>query len=318
MSALESDVSTEAISLEDLHRAEARLRPHLRLTPILRLSVPTPKGSREVCFKLELLQVTGVFKVRGAFNALLQTRAEKVLACSGGNHGLAVAHAAAALGKRATIFVPTSAARLKVEGMKALGADVRLEGASPKEAFEAAEEMAQISGLPLIHPYDQTKVIAGQGTLGLELGVQAPEVRHWLMAVGGGGLAAGCAIALEGCAAVIPVEPFGCPGLFESQAAGHPVGVKSEGCASTSLGPPSLGLLPWSILQNRVGPCALVEESAILAAQRWLWESARLVVEPGGAAALAALMSGAWVPPDHAPLGVVLCGGNADVIPVCE
>ncbi len=318
MGALESDVSTATLSLDDLHRARERLRPHVRRTPVMRLSVPTPLGFREVCFKLELLQVTGVFKVRGAFNALLQSRAEKVLACSGGNHGLAVAHAAATLGKHATIFVPTSAARLKVAGMKGLGADVRLEGASPKEAFLAAEERARVSGLPLIHPYDQGDVIAGQGTLGLELGVQAPEVRRWLMAVGGGGLAAGCAIALEGVASVVPAEPFGCPGLFEAQAAGHPVGVKSEGCASTSLGPPSLGCLPWSILQGRVGPSVLVEEFAILSAQRWLWESARLVVEPGGATALAALMSGAWVPPDQEPLGVVLCGGNTDGIPACE
>lgn len=318
MSALESDLSTEVVSLDDLRAAQERLRPHVRYTTVMRLFVPTPGGPQEVIFKLELLQVTGVFKVRGAFNALLQSRADQVLACSGGNHGLAVAHAAATLGKRAIIFVPTSAARLKVEGMKSLGADVRLKGASPKEAFQAADEMAKVSGLPLIHPYDQVEVIAGQGTLGLELREQAPEVRHWLLAVGGGGLAAGCSIALDGCATVIPVEPMGCPGLFEAQQAGFPVAVKSEGCASTSLGPPSLGLLPWSILQDRVGPCALVEESAILKAQRWLWASARLVVEPGGAAALAALMSGAWVPPDLEPVGVVLCGGNTDALPSCE
>jgi len=318
MSALESELSIEAPGLEDLRAAQERLRSHVRRTPVLRLSVPTPDGPREGIFKLELLQVTGVFKVRGAFNALLQSRAHKVLACSGGNHGLAVAHAASILGKHAVIFVPTSAARLKVEGMKGLGADVRVEGGSPKEAFRAAGDMARVSGLPMIHPYDQAEVIAGQGTLGLELLEQAPEVRHWLMAVGGGGLAAGCSIAFGGQASVIPVEPAGCPGLHKAQRAGHPVAVQSEGCASTSLGPPSLGLLPWAILRDRVGPCALVDEPAIWKAQRWLWASARLVVESGGAVALAALMSGVWLPPDNEPVGVVLCGGNTDALPPCE
>ncbi len=315
-------VSSDVVSLEDLLAARERLHPHVRRTPVMGLRVPTPRGPQEVLFKLELLQVTGVFKVRGAFNALLQTPAEKVLACSGGNHGLAVAHAAAALGKRAIIFVPLTAARLKVEGMQRLGADVRSVGASPREAFQAADDMARDSGLPMIHPYDQAEVIAGQGTLGLELLEQAPEVRHWLMAVGGGGLVAGCSVALEGRAQIIPIEPEGCPGLFEAQAVGHPVAVKSEGCASTSLGPPSLGEVPWMILRDRpnhrLAPCVLVDEGAILRAQGWLWREARLVAEPGGATALAALMSGAWAPADDEPLGVVLCGGNADGLPACE
>jgi threonine dehydratase len=304
-----------ALSVAALHAARARLRPYLRVTPLLLLQVPTPGGPRAVCAKLELLQHTGAFKVRGAFNALLQTNAPTVLACSGGNHGLAVAHAAAVLGRRARIVVPTSAARLKVELMRGLGAEVLEVGDAPAEAFAAAEAMARREGLPLIHPYDQDEVIAGQGTLGLELREQAPGVRHWLLAVGGGGLAAGCALAMEGSATVVPVEPEGCPGLAEAQARGGPVTVMAEGVARTSLGPPSLGARPWTILQDRVGPSILVSDEVILHAQIWLWRSARIVVEPGGAAALAALMAGAWTPPDDTPVGVVLCGGNADALP---
>jgi threonine dehydratase len=303
------------LSRADLVEARARLKPFLRRTPLLELAVPTPAGPRAVVFKLELLQYTGAFKIRGAFNALLQTEAPHVLACSGGNHGLAVAHAASALGRRATIVVPASAARLKVDFMRRLGADVREVGATPAEAFAAAEDLRILEGLPMVHPYDQAEVIAGQGTLGLELQREAPQVRAWLLAVGGGGLAAGCALALEGHADVIPVEPAGCPQLAMAQAAGRPVEAMAMGVAATSLGPPSLGALPWAILKDRIGAAVLVEDAAILAAQAWLWRTARLVVEPGGAAALAALMSGAWVPAEEQPVGVVLCGGNADALP---
>ncbi len=312
MSAATASLPTPA----DLRSARARLHPFLRRTPVLDLEVPTPAGARRVAFKLEILQHTGAFKVRGAFNTLLQAEAQRVLACSGGNHGLAVAHAASALGKHATIVVPRSAARLKVDLMRRLGAEVREVGESPAEAFAAAEAQAAREGLPLVHPYDQAEVVAGQGTLGLELRAQAPEVGHWLVAVGGGGLAAGCVLAFGGQASVVPVEPEGCPQLAEAQAAGGPVRAKAEGAAATALGPPSLGALPWAILKDRVGPSVRVDEAAILEAQAWLWRTARLVVEPGGATALAALMSGAWTPPDARPAGVVLCGGNADALPV--
>ncbi|MFN8012058.1 MAG: serine/threonine dehydratase [Holophagaceae bacterium] len=309
--------TTEALlTTAELRAARARLHPFLRRTPLLALEVPTPAGPRSVAFKLEILQYTGAFKVRGAFNALLQTEAPRVLACSGGNHGLAVAHAASALKKHATIVVPRSAARLKVDLMRRLGAEVREVGESPAEAFAATEALGYGRELPLIHPYDQREVIAGQATLGLELRAQAPEVAHWLLAVGGGGLAAGCALALEGHARVVPVEPEGCPQLAAAQAAGRPVAARADGVARTALGPPSLGTLPWAILRDRVGPSVLVDDAAILEAQAWLWRAARLVVEPGGAAALAALRSGAWVPPDRRPVGVVLCGGNADALPV--
>lgn len=295
--------------------AQARIRDHVRHTPVMALDVPTPAGSRRITAKLELLQHTGSFKPRGAFNALLQTEAAEVLACSGGNHGLAVAYAAFSLGRKATIFVPGSAARTKVEAMRRCGAEVRQAGDVPAEAFEAAEAHRAATGLPLIHPYAGAEVIAGQGTVGLELLEQAPEVTHWLAAVGGGGFPAGVALAVDGRARLVPVEPEGCPGLYEAQRAGHPVPVKAEGLARTSLGAPSLGDLAWDLLAPRAAPTVLVTEEAIRDALRWLWQEVRLVAEPGGAVALGALLSGAWVPPEGAQVGVILCGSNADELP---
>ena len=304
------------LTRQDFEAARARISPYIRLTPVLQVEVPTPSGLRKVVLKLENLQVTGSFKPRGAFNSLLQIPGEHIIACSGGNHGLAVAHAAKVLGKRAVICVPKSAAATKVEAMKLTGAEVRQVGDVPADAFAAAEALEKESGWPLVHPYNQEPTLAGQGTLGLELLEQAPEVRHWLLAVGGGGFPAAVALAMAGEAEVVPIEPEGCPGLFEAQAAGHPVPVKAEGVARTSLGAPSIGELPWTILKDRVGPTILVSEEAILNAQAWLWRETRIVAEPGGAAALAALLCGAWTPPDDEPVGVVVCGGNSDSLPV--
>jgi threonine dehydratase len=304
------------ITRAEVEAARTRIMPYLRRTPSMRLRVPTPGGDREVLAKLELLQVTGAFKARGALNAVCLTDSATVVACSGGNHGLGVAHAAWALGKRAIIYVPSTAAAVKVEGMRRYGAEVRQPSPIMAEAFREAEAFVRETGLPMIHPYNQPDVVAGQGTLGLELLEDGPEVARWMVAVGGGGLSAGLAVALEGRAEVVPVEPEGCPGLYEAQKAHHPVDVKSEGSARNSLGAPSIGQVPWEILKSRVGPTLLVTEDHIEQAQRWLWREVKLVAEPGGAAALAALLAGAYVPPDDKPLGVVLCGANADSLPL--
>ncbi len=304
------------LTKSDIEAARSRIAPYIRFTPVLDVVLPTPTGLLPVTLKLENLQVTGSFKPRGAFNALLQIEGGHVVALSGGNHGLAVAHAAKVLGKQAVIFVPKSAAATKVEAMKLAGAEVRQLGDVPADVFQAAEAFVRETGWPMVHPYDQEPTLAGQGTIGLELLEQAPLVRRWLLAVGGGGFPAAAALAMAGEAEVIPIEPEGCPGLFEAQKAGHPVPTKAEGIARTSLGPPSLGQLPWEILKDRVGPSVLVSDDAILEAQRWLWREVRIVAEPGGAAALAALLSGAWTPDEAGPVGVVVCGGNADSLPV--
>jgi threonine dehydratase len=294
--------------------ARDRIRGHLRLTPVMTVELPTPLGLRSVVLKLESLQVTGSFKPRGALNSLVQLTEPEVLACSGGNHGLAVAWAAARLGRRAHIYVPETAAQAKVDAMRALGAHLHLVGEVPAHAFAAAEARQAETGWPLIHPYDQVPTVAGQGTLGLELLEQAPEVSRWLVAVGGGGFPAGVALALEGRAALLPVESEGCPGLYEAQRAGRPVPVQAEGAARTSLGAPSLGALPWTILRERAEPTVLVSEQALAEAQRWLWTHLRLGVEPGGAVTVAALMQGAA--PGPGPVGAVVCGGNVDALPV--
>ncbi len=296
--------------------AHRRITNYVRTTPVISVVVPTPTGERPVVLKLESLQVTGSFKPRGAFNALLTDDAPSVVACSGGNHGLAVAYAAKALGRHAVICVPNSAAATKVSAMRACDADVRQQGDVPAEAFALANEIVAETGWPLIHPYDQFATIAGQGTIGLELRDQAPQVTHWLAAVGGGGFAAGMAVALEGHATVVPVEPNGCPGLFEAQTVGRPVATKAEGIARTSLGAPSIGDLAWKCLKDRVLPTTTVTDDEIIAAQQWLWSSLRLVAEPGGATGLAALLSGRWNPPAGSVPGVVVCGGNADALPI--
>ena len=303
-----------AVTRADIVEAAARIAPHIRHTPCITLEVGDT--ALPVVCKLESLQVTGSFKPRGAVNSLLRTDATHVVACSGGNHGLAVAWAAQHLGRQATVVVPASAAATKVAAMRRAGAEVIQHGDVPGEAFLRAEEIVAERGWPLIHPYDQEPTIEGQGTVGLELVDDAPTVTHWLVAVGGGGFPAGVALALEGSAAeVVPIEPEGCPSLFEAQRAGGPVATKAEGIARTSLGPPSLGKLAWEILRDRVPTSVLVRDTAIADAQRWLWNEARIVAEPGGATTMAALLSGAWTPPEGATVGLVICGGNADELP---
>lgn len=304
----------KAVEREQIVQAAARIGPFVRRTPLLELDIPTPRGLRRVIAKLELLQVMGSFKPRGAFSSLLSSGATEVLACSGGNHGLAVAYAAHVLGRRATIVVPTSAAANKIATMRQLGAEVLEHGDVPGDAFVLAETLAAERGWPIVHPYDQEPVVAGQGTLGLELLEQAPQVRRWLVAVGGGGFAAGVALALGSAAELIPIEPEACPTLFAAQQAGRPVPAPASGVARNGLGPPSIGAVPWSILST-AARSVLVSDAAIVQAQRWLWREARLVAEPGGATGLAALLAGVWVPPDDAPLGLVLCGANADALP---
>lgn len=303
------------LTLDSVRDAAARIDGHVRRTPIIRVPVPTPDGERLIALKLESLQVAGSFKPRGAINSLLLSGAPDVVACSGGNHGLAVAWAAARLGRRATIVVPTSAATTKVDAMRRTGAEVILHGDVPAEAFAVAFQLVEERGWPMVHPYDQEPTIAGQGTLGLELLDDAPEVTHWLTAIGGGGFAAGVALAFDGRSALVAVEPEGCPSLFEAQRAGRPVMTKAEGIARTSLGAPSLGNLVWDVLSTRVEACTLVTDEAIAEAQRWLWRDLRLVAEPGGATSLAALMSGAWSPAPDATVGAIICGGNADTLP---
>lgn len=295
--------------------AATRIAPYLRRTPVLALEPEVFGLNGQITLKLEFLQVTGSFKPRGAFNRLLSARIPPagVIAASGGNHGLAVAHAARWLGVPAAIFVPTIAAPTKLQRIRDAGAEVVVGGATYAEALAASTARAEASGALVVHAYDQPEVILGQGTLGLELMEQAPALDTVLVAVGGGGLIAGIALAYaQSGTRVIGVEPVLAPTLHDALAAGRPVPVPVSGVAADSLGAREAGALAFAIARDHVERVLLVEDEAIRAAQRALWRELRIVVEPGGAAAFAALLRGNYRADPDERVGLVLCGGNTD------
>lgn len=299
----------------EIETAARRIAPYVRHTPVIRLSgreldlaVPV------VALKLELLQHAGSFKPRGAFNRLLQAElpAAGAIAASGGNHGAAVAYAAARLGARAEIFVPVRTPAAKCARIESFGARLVRDGATYAEALAASRGRQRETGALEVHAYDHADVLAGQGTVGLEFEQDAPELTHVLVAAGGGGLIGGVAAWYAGRARVVAVEPAGCPALHDALAAGYPVDAAVGGVAADSLGARRVGELMFPIAQAHVSEAVLVPDDAIRATQKLLWDRLRLVVEPGGATALAALVSGAWRPPEGARPGVVVCGANAD------
>ena len=298
-----------------IEAAAARIAPYLRRTPTLALEADALGVAGQLVLKLEFLQVTGSFKPRGAFNRLLSADIPKagVIAASGGNHGVAVAYAAHRLGVPATIFVPTIAAPAKLKRIRDSGAEVIVSGSNYAEALALSMERAKASGALVVHAYDQPEVILGQGTVGLELMAQAPNLDTVLIAVGGGGLIGGIALALAGSGVrIIGVEPVLAPTLHDALAAGRPVPVEVAGVAADSLGAREVGPLAFAILQEQGVRVLLVEDDAIRAAQRVLWHELRILAEPGGATALAALLSNGYRPEPGERVGVVLCGGNTD------
>jgi threonine dehydratase len=298
-----------------IEAAAARIAPYLRRTPTLALEADALGVAGQLVLKLEFLQVTGSFKPRGAFNRLLSADIPKagVIAASGGNHGVAVAYAAHRLGVPATIFVPTIAAPAKLKRIRDSGAEVIVSGSNYAEALALSMERAKASGALVVHAYDQLEVILGQGTVGLELMAQAPNLDTVLIAVGGGGLIGGISLALAGSGVrIIGVEPVLAPTLHDAVAAGRPVPVEVAGVAADSLGAREVGPLAFAILQEQGVRVLLVEDDAIRAAQRVLWHELRILAEPGGATALAALLSNGYRPEPGERVGVVLCGGNTD------
>ncbi|HEV7458109.1 MAG TPA: serine/threonine dehydratase [Roseococcus sp.] len=299
---------------DDIKAAARRIAGDVRRTPVMELDL----GPR-VTLKLEQLQVTGSFKPRGAFNAMRvrPPGPAGVVAASGGNHGAAVAAAAQALGLPAEIFVPEITAEAKRARIQGFGARLVVGGAAYDQAREASEARAAQTGALLIHAYDQPEVLAGQGTVAAEWTQQSPELTHLLVAVGGGGLIGGMAAwhAATG-VTLVAVEPEGCPCLHAALAASRPVPAPVGGAAADSLGARQVGALMFPLAARlhgagRLVP-ALVTDAAIREAQLRLWNEARVVAEPGGATALAALLSGRWVPPEGARVGVLVCGANTD------
>jgi threonine dehydratase len=307
------------ITADDVRAAAARIEGRVRVTPLLEADPADFAPAGRVWLKLEQVQHTGSFKVRGAFSRILAAArqgplpAAGVVAASGGNAGLAVAYAAARQGVPARVFVPETAPAVKVARIRAYGGDAVLAGSRYADAYEAAVRHAAQAGALFCHAYDQPEVCAGQGTLGRELLVQAGgEIDTIMVAVGGGGLLAGVAAAAEGRATVVGAEPAAIPTLHAALAAGTPVDVPVSGIAADSLGATRLGSIAFAVAVRTGARSVLVAGDAIAAARRLLWDRYRLAAEPGGCAALAALLSGAYQPDAGERIAVVVSGANTD------
>jgi threonine dehydratase len=299
----------------EIEAASKRIAGYVRTTPIMHLETGIWGLDARVTLKFEQLQHTASFKPRGAFNRILSNQVPEagVIAASGGNHGIAVAYVAQKLGHRAEIFVPEVCAPVKVERLRSYGALVSIVGANYAEALLASQVRAEQTGALVVHAYDQPEVVAGQGTLGYEFSQQAPELDTLLVAVGGGGLIGGVAGWFAGDVRIIGVEPESAPSMVRSLSAGQPVDVEVGGVAVDSLGARRVGKLAFELARQHVERVALVSDESIRAAQRALWSDLRIVAEPGGATATAALLSGAYQPAPGERVGVIVCGGNADL-----
>lgn len=298
------------ITREAITRAAGRIAGHVRRTPVIDVTVAGV--GLPVTLKLELLQHAGSFKSRGAFNTLLQASVGPggVATASGGNHGAAVAYASRQLGHRAKIFVPEISSPAKVARIASYGAEVVQKGANYSEALALCDAWIAATGATGVHAYDAEATLEGQGTLARELEAQAPGIDTLLVAVGGGGLIGGIAAWYQSNVKVVGVEPLTCNTLHAAMAAGERVQVKPSGLATDSLGASMVGKLMFDIARHHIADVALVSDDDIRNAQRQLWRDMQLVTEPGGATALAALLSGAYKPEKDERVGVVVCGAN--------
>jgi threonine dehydratase len=311
-----SDVS-DTVNPEQIARCEKLIRPYIRRTPVIEIDgaeiglLPGQLG-----LKLELFQHSGSFKVRGGFANLLtrEMPVAGVVAASGGNHGAAVAYAAMMLRLPAKIFVPSVSSPAKIERIRAYGADLVIEGDRYADALAASEVWAQQSGALPVHAFDQDETMVGQGTIGVELNEQIPDIDTLLVPVGGGGLIAGLAAWYAGRIKVIGVEPFAAPTLTRALKAGHPVDAEAGGLAADSLAPRRIGERVFPIAKSLVHGTVLVADEAIRRAQDALWQTLRIVAEPGGAAAFAGLVSGAYRPQTGERVAVLISGGNTTAV----
>lgn len=288
--------------------AAETIRRYVRRTPLLAAEL----DGRRVLLKLEHLQRSGSFKLRGALNALLQgPPPEHVVTASGGNHGLGVAVAAGLLGLPATVYVPTAVPAAKARRIEAAGARLVRHGATYAEAAAAARQAADRLGHRYLAAYDDPAVIAGQGTVGAEIVADAPEVDAVAVAVGGGGLAAGTALAI-GSRTTVAVEPLRCRCLHDALAAGRPVDGPVDSVAASALGATRVGELPFEILRRHSVRSVLVGDDELLAARDVLWEQFRIAAEPAAAVPFAAWLAGRV--PGELPC-VVVCGANTGWTP---
>ena len=305
------------VTRHGIQTVEPLIRPYLRHTPAItvdRADFGLPPGP--LVLKLEQLQHSGSFKARGAFaNLLLRDMPTAgVVAASGGNHGAAVAFAARALGIPARIYVPHVSSPAKIARIRDYGADLVVAGDTYSDALAASQEWTAGSGALPIHAYDQAETMLGAGTLGMELADQAPDATQVLASVGGGGLLAGVAAWYAGQAQVVGVEPEGAPTLTAAMRAGGPVDTAAGSVAVDSLAPRRVGALTFAIIRQNAAKVLLVDDDAIVRTQQLLWETLRVVAEPGGCAALAALVSGRYEPAPGETVAVVISGANTTAV----
>jgi threonine dehydratase len=310
-------MTSSVIDREQIAQTAKLIRPYVRRTPIVEVdSRDFGLDSISLVLKLESLQHAGSFKARGAFTNLLMREVPPagVVAATGGNHGVAVAYAAKRLGKPARIFVPTVASKSKIERIRSYGAELVIGGQLYADALAASEKWAAESGALRIHAYDQAETLLGQGTVGLEFEEQDATLDTMLVAVGGGGLIGGIATWYGGRIKIVGVEPEAAPTLAHALKAGKPVDAPAGGIAADSLAPKRVGELMFPVAQKFVDRVVLVTDEAIENAQEQLWNKLRIVAEPGGAAALAALLSGRYVAQQGERVGVLICGGNTTAV----
>lgn len=303
----------DPITRDDVTAAAARIEGLVRRTPVITIEGEALGLDHEVVCKLELLQATGSFKARGASSLLtgVDVPPAGVVAASGGNFGAAIAWAARRLGVPATIFVPDTSSATKLERLRSFADRVEVVPGYYAQALEASRAHVAATGALLAHAYDQPEVVAGQGTCAVELDEQA-DLDTLLVAVGGGGLIGGIATWYAGRVRVVAVETERCPTLHAALAAGRPVDVAVGGIAADALGAARIGRLGLAAVQAHVAASLLVDDQAVIEAQRRLWAATRLVAEPAGAAGLAALTAGAYRPEPGERVGVVVCGANTD------
>lgn len=307
-----------AINRETISAGYNRLRSRIRRTPVLQVA-PSEFETRsaELHLKLEYLQNTGSFKARGAATHFLTAQAPEagVVAASGGNHGIAVSWAATQFQSLAAVFVPEATPKAKTDAIERHGAALFRRGQNYAEAYAEAEAYQTQTGARLIHAYDQPETLIGQGTIGLEMEAQSPGLTTLLIAVGGGGLIGGIIGWYQGRIKIVAVEPERCPTLNTAMDAGEPTDIDVSGVAKDSLGAKRIGRLSFALCQTYVEETVLVSDDAIREAQARLWRETRIAAEPGGATALAALTSGAYVPAPDERVGVLVCGANIDSLP---
>ena len=301
------------IGRSDIEAARMRIAGYVRRTPVHYLEASALSLKVPVTLKLELLQATGSFKLRGAFNNLLSADLTEagVVAISGGNHGSAVAYAATSLGVASTVYVPQSyTTEVKLERMRSFGANVVAVPGTIEEAFKAYTDHAAQTDALEVHPYDSDLTLAGQGTVGVELSEQV-EIDTLLVSVGGGGLIGGIMSWFQKDLNVVSVETEETSCLAQSLKIGDLVSIIPGGISASGLGASVIGDRGWQAARQWLGGQVVVSDAATTEAQKRLWEATRIVGEPGAATALAALTSGAYVPEKDERVGVLLCGGNA-------